>query len=126
MSARARSLLRSTCCSRVKDTAVRIPGCHWPPPAVAKQVNLNEFVCGVCEQLHSPDWPMAERANWGYAVAAIGRYAAMRQLLAALSIVGLVTYFVVRLLLGRDENGAIEGHTKSGFEWAKVTDPSPT
>jgi hypothetical protein len=53
----------------------------------------------------------------------------MRQLLAALivpSIVGLVTYFVVRLLLGRDENGAIEGHTKSGFEWAKVTDPSPT
>jgi hypothetical protein len=72
---------------------------------------------------------MAERANWGYAVAAIGRYAAMRQLLAALivpSIVGLVTYFVVRLLLGRDENGAIEGHTKSGFEWAKVTDPSPT
>ena len=77
----------------------------------------------------SPDWTMAERANWGYAVAAIGRYAAMRQLLAALivpSIVGLVTYFVVRLLLGRDENGAIEGHTKSGFEWAKVTDPSPT
>src|SRR5262249_8007863 len=77
----------------------------------------------------SPDWPMAERANWGYAVAAIGRYAAMRQLLAALivpSIVGLVTYFVVRLRWGRDENGAIEGHAKSGLEWAKVTDPSPT
>src|SRR5215831_3425076 len=73
--------------------------------------------------------PMAERANQAYAVAAIGRRAAMGQLLAVLivpPIVGLVTYFVVRLLLERDENGANEGHSRNGLEGPKVADPPPT
>jgi len=72
---------------------------------------------------------MAERANQAYAVAAIGRRAAMGQLLAVLivpPIVGLVTYFVVRLLLERDENGANEGHSRNGLEGPKVADPPPT
>jgi hypothetical protein len=52
-SASARSLLRSTCCSRVKDTAVRVRlplAALWPSP---KQVNLNEIRWGVCEPLHA-------------------------------------------------------------------------
>src|SRR5262245_57787134 len=53
-SARARSLLRSTCCSRVKDTTVRVPNCHWPAlwPS-PKQANLNEIRWRVCEPLHT-------------------------------------------------------------------------
>src|SRR5215510_16608172 len=53
-SARARSLLRSTCCSRVKDTAVRVPDCHWPALRPSnKQVNLNAIRWRVCEPLHT-------------------------------------------------------------------------
>ena len=47
----------------------------------------------------------------------------MGQLLAVLivpPIVGLVTYFAVRLLWER-ENGANEGHTRNGLEGPKVT-----
>jgi len=53
----------------------------------------------------------------------------MGQLLAVLTvppIVGLVTYFVVRLLWGRDENGANEGHTRNGLGGSKIADPPPT
>ena len=52
----------------------------------------------------------------------------MGQLLAVLivpPIVGLVTYFVVRLLWER-ENGANEGHIKNGLEGPKVADPPLT
>jgi hypothetical protein len=63
-----------------------------------------------------------------YKLFAIGRHAAMGQLFAVLiipPIAGLVTYFVVRLLWERDENGTIEGHKKNGLEGAKVEDPPP-
>jgi len=52
----------------------------------------------------------------------------MSQLLAVLivpPIVGLVTYFVVRLLWERDENGANEGHARNGLEGPKIADPPP-
>ena len=52
----------------------------------------------------------------------------MGQLLAVLivpPIVGVVTYFVVRLLWER-ENGANEGHTRNGLEKPKVADPPLT
>jgi len=58
-----------------------------------------------------------------------GRHAAMGQLLAVLivpPIVGLVTYFVVRLLWERDENGANKDHLRNGLEEPKVADPPPT
>jgi len=61
-----------------------------------------------------------------YAVAAIERRAAMGQLLAVLivpPIVGLVTYFVVRLLWERDAN---EGRTRNGLEGPKIADQPPT
>jgi hypothetical protein len=51
------------------------------------------------------------------------------QLLAVLivpPIVGLVTYFVVRLLWERDENGANEGHSRNELEGPKIADPPPT
>ena len=53
----------------------------------------------------------------------------MGQLLAVLivpPIVVLVAYFVVRLLWERHENGANEGHSRSGLEGPKVADPPPT
>jgi hypothetical protein len=53
----------------------------------------------------------------------------MGQLLAVLivpPIVGLVTYFVVRLLWERDENGANKDHFRNGLEEPKVADPPPT
>ena len=52
----------------------------------------------------------------------------MGQLLAVLivpPIVGLVTYFVVRLLWERDENGANEGHSRNKLEGPKIADPPP-
>jgi hypothetical protein len=52
----------------------------------------------------------------------------MGQLLVVLiapPIVGLVTYFVVRLLWER-ENGANAGHTRNGLEGPKVADPPLT
>jgi len=57
----ALSLLRSTCCSRVKDTAVRVRlllAALWPSP---KQVNLNKIRWGgVCEPLHTC-WGLSSR-----------------------------------------------------------------
>jgi len=53
----------------------------------------------------------------------------MGQLLAVLiipPIVGLATYFVVRFLWDRNENGAINDHSRSGLEGPKVADPPPT
>jgi hypothetical protein len=53
----------------------------------------------------------------------------MGQLLAILiapPVVGLLTYFVVRLLWERDKNGAIEDHTKSEPEGTKAADQPPT
>jgi hypothetical protein len=53
----------------------------------------------------------------------------MRELLAVLivpPVVGLLTYFVVRLLWERDKNGAIEDHTKSKLEEANAADRPPT
>ena len=53
----------------------------------------------------------------------------MGQLLAVLivpPVVGLLTFFVVRLLWERDKNGAIEGRTKSEPEGTKVADRPPT
>ena len=53
----------------------------------------------------------------------------MGQLLAVLivpPVVGLLTYFVVRLLWERDKNGAIEGHTKSELEGSKAADRPST
>jgi hypothetical protein len=41
-------------------------------------------------------------------------------------IVGLVTYFVLRLLWERDENGANKDHPSNGLEEPKVADPPPT
>ena len=53
----------------------------------------------------------------------------MGQLLAVLivpPIVGLVTYFVVRLLWERDENGANKDRRSNRLEEPKVADPPPT
>jgi len=41
-------------------------------------------------------------------------------------IVGLVTYFVVRLLWKRDENGANKDHLRTRLEEPKVAGPPPT
>jgi hypothetical protein len=53
----------------------------------------------------------------------------MGQLLAVLivpPIMGLVTYFVVRLLWERDQNGANKEYLRNGLEEPKVADPPPT
>ena len=53
----------------------------------------------------------------------------MGQFLAVLivpPIVGLATYFVVRLLWERDENGANEDHSRNGLAGPQVADPPPT
>jgi hypothetical protein len=79
--------------------------------------------------LYPESGPIAERANWAYAVAPVGRRAAMGQFLAVLivpPIVGLATYFVVRLLWERDENGANEDHSRNGLDGPQVADPPPT
>ena len=41
-------------------------------------------------------------------------------------IVGLVTYFVVRLPWERDENGANKDDLRNGLEEPKIADPPPT
>jgi len=83
-------------------------------------------------KVHRPNCligPIAERANEAYAIAAIGRRAAMGELLAVLiipPIVGLATYFVVRLLWVRHGRSANEDHGRNGLEGPKIADPPPT
>jgi hypothetical protein len=53
----------------------------------------------------------------------------MGQLLVVLivpPVVGLATYFAVRLLRERHENGALQVHNRDGLEGPKVADPPPT